>query len=541
MIFLCLYRGKMKTFGTHGPVNPEDHYVVSRSDELADFINRVKLGRYIVIFAPRQTGKTTFFQWALDAFTVDRTETYFPIELNFEVYEDYCADDFYTSLYTRIYEEIKHVFQKRGTFPSEDLTQFLENTKITDHVSMLRFFQQFGTFLGDEKLVLIIDEFDGIPSDAVSGFLNALRTIYVQRTMRKCPYSLGIVGVKNITQLNLNRSISPFNIQDEFTLPNFTFEQVNELLTQYTDEIGQTFAPEVIENIHRQTAGQPFLVNRFAQILTEEMDIPKSETITMSHFSEAHIEMREEDNANLTHLMTNIRRDPSYKNILMRIVSYERGVRFNPRREIISDLVTLGVIGKAADGMCQIVNPIYHYCILQAFKPEINGLEQDYFAEGTDFQDYLTPTGQINMDLLLDNFQNFIARVGFRILQVPETPKELVGQDLLYAYLDQFVSLIRGAMFLEAQTGRGRMDMIIVHNGHKYIVETKIWEGERFYDAGKKQLAAYLKLERVCEGYYVVFDHRSEPETRVQTEMIDGVTIRSYVIPVVQEVPSRFA
>ena len=119
-------------------------------------------------------------------------------------------------------------------------------------------FNSFGAFLGDEKLILIIDEFDGIPRDAVSGFLHALRNIYVQRSMRECPYSVGIVGVKSIAQLNLDRSISPFNIQDEFELPNFTLEQVQELLGQYRDEVGQTFAPEVVENIHRQTAGQPF-------------------------------------------------------------------------------------------------------------------------------------------------------------------------------------------------------------------------------------------------------------------------------------------
>ena len=81
----------MRTFSTYGPVNPEEHYVVSRAAELADFIKRVKLGRYIVIFAPRQTGKTTFFHWALDALAADTAETYFPIELNFEVYEDYAA------------------------------------------------------------------------------------------------------------------------------------------------------------------------------------------------------------------------------------------------------------------------------------------------------------------------------------------------------------------------------------------------------------------------------------------------------------------
>ena len=75
----------MKTFGTYGPVNPEEHYVVSRAVELADFIDRVKRGQYVVIFAPRQTGKTTFFQWAIESLAADAAETYFPIELNFEL------------------------------------------------------------------------------------------------------------------------------------------------------------------------------------------------------------------------------------------------------------------------------------------------------------------------------------------------------------------------------------------------------------------------------------------------------------------------
>ncbi len=528
----------MRTFGTHGPVNPKDHYVVSRRVEIADFIKRVKQGKYIVIFAPRQTGKTTFFQWAVDALADDPDDTYFPIELNFEVYADCPASDFYASLYEEINDEIKYVFEKREYEPSETLSLFLESTELTDHVSLMRFFQRFGSFIEGEKIVLIIDEFDGIPRAAVNGFLHALRSIYVQRSLHKCPYSVGIVGVKNVTQLNLNRSISPFNIQDEFTLPNFSLEQVCELFGQYTDEVGQTFDPEVLESIHRQTAGQPFLVNRFAQMLTEEMHIPKTETITMTHFSNAHIEIREEDNANLSHLMANIHRNPRFRTLLMRIVSYESGVRFNPRDEIISELTTLGVIGKASDGMCEIVNPIYQYCIMQAFKPTINGLEQDYLTDDTDFLDYLTQTGRINMEMLLDNFQNFITRVGYRILQVPDTPKEFVGQDLLYAYLDQFVSIIRGAMFLEVQTGRGRMDLIIFHNGHKYIVETKIWEGKMRYDAGKKQLSAYLKSERVSEGYYIVFDHRNEPEPRMEIETIEGISIRCYVIPVIQKVPS---
>jgi hypothetical protein len=37
------------------------------------------------------------------------------------------------------------------------------------------------------------------------------------------------------------------------------------------------------------------------------------------------------------------------------------------------------------------------------------------------------------------------------------------------------------------------------------------------------------------EDNYVVFDHRNTPEPRVETEIIDGLTIRSYVISVIQE------
>ena len=113
----------------------------------------------------------------------------------------------------------------------------------------------------------------------------------------------------------------------------------------------------------------------------------------------------------------------------------------NLYNELISELATYGVIGEGADGLCEIVNPVYHYCIMQAFKPAVNGLEQDYFPADTraGFQDYLTPDGQIHMEALLDNFRDFIARAGFRILQVPETPQEYVGQHLLFAYLEQFV------------------------------------------------------------------------------------------------------
>jgi len=530
----------MRRFGTQGPVHPQRNYVVSRAAELADFIKRVEEGRYIVIFAPRQTGKTTFFQRALDVFR-DEASAYFPIALNFEEYEGCTPSVFYSNLHEDIREEIENIFAQRGEVFSEALAEFLENTEITDHLSMGRFFRRFSRFLGDQPLILIIDEFDGIPKEAVRGFLHSLRRIYVSNPISRCPHSVGIVGVKSITQLNYDRSISPFNIQDEFNLPNFTREQVQELLVQYTEEVGQPFAPEVIESIHKQTAGQPVLVNRFAQILTEALDIPKTEPITMPHFTKAHAQLLEENNVNITHLITNIRKNPRFESMLMRIMERDEGVDFNPDNDIISELATYGVIARGNDGDCEILNPIYLYRIMRAFKPLVNGLEREYFPTDTSdaLREYLTSTDQIEMKALLDNFQDFIARAGFRILQVPDTPQESVGRHLLLAYLDEFVGRIGGVMHIEVPTGRGRMDILITHNQQKYIVETKIWRGSSRYEAGKQQLAAYLKLEGTTEGYYIVFDHRQDPEPRVETQTIDDVTIRSYVIPVVQERPSE--
>lgn len=282
------------------------------------------------------------------------------------------------------------------------------------------------------------------------------------------------------------------------------------------------------------------LVNRFAQILTEELDIPKSEPIAMEHFSEAHIQLLREGHTNIDHLITNIRRDLRFEALLMKIASYDEGVRFSLYNEHINELAIYGVIAEGADGMCEIINPIYHYCIMDAFKPIVNGLEQEYLPEDnrTGFEDYLTPDGQIQMVALLDNFNDFIARVGFKILQVPDIPQEYVGQHLLFAYLEQFVQIVGGSMYLQVPTGRGRMDLLILQRNEKYIVETKIWGGESRYQTGKTQLAAYVRSEGAEEGYYVVFDHRDTPEPRVETETIDGLTLRSYVIPVIQERPS---
>lgn len=528
-----------RTFETRGPVSPDRNYVVPRTAEIADLIERIKKGRYIAISAPRQTGKTTFFRWALDALTAEDT-TYFPIQLDFETYRNVSVESFYTNLRRDIRDEVVREPRRFGVNLTSNLQQFLENYPLRDHNSFQSFLRELATHLGNRRVAVIIDEFDGIPRVALSDFLYTLRRIYLSRDANRCPHSVGIVGVKNIRQLNYDRSISPFNIQDEFVLSNFTLDQVETLLGQYTEEVGQAFAQEVVESIHKQTAGQPFLVNRMSQILAEEMDVPLSETIRCEHFEIAYKKILNESNVHISHLTTNIRREPQFERVLMRVILNEQKLPFSIDDPSMSELFTYGVMLPDEDGNCKIQNPIYQYRIVRAFQPLFNGLEMQYLPEDTDagFLDYMTSDGKIDMRLLLSNFRDFIARAGYRILEVPETPKEFVGQYLLFAYLDSFVQQIRGFMYLEVRTGRGQMDLIILHSGEKYIVETKIWGGESLYHTGKGQLAAYLKSEGVQEGYYIVFDHRQNSRARVEEESIDGKIIVSYCIPAVQNRPS---
>ncbi|MBC8234003.1 AAA-like domain-containing protein [bacterium] len=520
-----------RTFITGGPVVPEENYFVKREHALKDFLQRVEGGKYIVIFAPRQTGKTTFFYQALKV--LENDPNYIPISLDFEIYSRAEPERFYQIIGIKIINRIEERLEALDIPDWEIVNAWLSTQEMIDHFSFGEFFESLQDKLPNRKVFLIIDEFDGIPPDALRDFLYTLRQIYHEKRLNPSHnyiHSVGIVGVKSIAQLDFDHTISPFNIQDQFAIENFTVEQVAELYGQYTEEVGQPFAPEVIEAVHQKTAGQPFLVNRLGQILTTEMNIPQK--ITLKHFQEAYAILLKDENTHFDTLVKNIRLEPEFKTILLDIIAGQKEMRFNRRDKNVQSLVTFGVL-KEKEGLCVIDNPAYQSIIIDAFSPFINGVEDKYLPEDAeDFTDYLSKSGEIQMDELLNNFRDFIGRAGYKILEVPETPQEFVGQYLLLTYLDLFVRKIGGHLYPEVPTGRGRMDIILLYRNEKQIVETKLWRGEKRYQSGKRQLAAYLDKEGVQRGYYIVFDHRQNAQPQYEREVVAGKEIISYCIPI---------
>ncbi|MFN0203600.1 MAG: hypothetical protein ACKVTZ_18890 [Bacteroidia bacterium] len=52
----------MKSFNTSGPNLLDEHYTISRSNYLQQGVDLVLQRRYFTIWAPRQTGKSTYFR-----------------------------------------------------------------------------------------------------------------------------------------------------------------------------------------------------------------------------------------------------------------------------------------------------------------------------------------------------------------------------------------------------------------------------------------------------------------------------------------------
>lgn len=331
-----------KTFQIHGPVIPSENYFVERREAIAEFISRIERGRYIVIFAPRQTGKTSFFRQAIDKLSED--DSYIPISLNFEVYADVTSEMFYQDvqmfLSMQLISRLKDISQRNFS----EIETFIKDYVIENHLSYGIFFMELSERLPDKKIVIIIDEFDGIPKTELRNFLHILRRTY-HGVGKKAIHSIGV---------------------------------------QYTSEVGQAFDNEVIQLIYEKTSGQPFLVNRLSQILTEEMGVPKSETITTEHFQEALHLLLKEDNTHFDTLVKNIRQHEEFKDILLKIIGREEGVPFNRRYDIHKELTTYGVI-KEREGMCIIENPIYQSIIIDAFKLKRKRYGRPIFAGGCGF------------------------------------------------------------------------------------------------------------------------------------------------------------
>lgn len=491
-------------FNTSGPNIPEEHYTLMRDKLIGKGMNMVERKRYFTIWAPRQTGKSTYFRQLANRL---KSEGHGVTHINVENFLDISKESFLNYLCSELNEGC--------------------NLDISANT--------FGDLFTEIKkkqgnCVLIIDEIEGLSQDLFGQFLHTIRNLYHSREIH-CLKSIILVGVSNIVGI-VQDNASPFNIADNLEVPYFTNEEVYGLLGQHEDESGQQFDDKVKDKIYRITAGQPGLVNGFAYQLVE-MSEGKKNICYEDYLSVEHWYLKIVIDKNVSNVVNKAK---PYRRLVERLLFKGDKIEFDIERESIKTLHTNGVVKEDENGNVEFWVPLYKKKLYSAFYPFENG-EGSIFFRTADFDDFFTKEGRINFDELISNFKEYVKRRSFKYFREKDETtgeyKQIKEAALVYAfetYIQYFLNTIGGKSYLEAHTGLGRTDLIVNYNGNEYIVEVKIFRDSFQYKTGKKQLAYYCNSLNVKEGVYLVFVPQEVERVEEGTEEIEGVAICTYIV-----------
>jgi len=500
---MAQYKKPVKFFEDAGVVDPGsayhidlDHVVNTKGQDIKTIVD---MGRYFSIFAPRQSGKTTFFRDFCSR--LEKKPAYIPILLSFQYMKNVDAPVFYTHVQDSLFEQLTNRLAAIKCEQRDAVEAYLRTAELVDHAGTYGFFRTLNRLIQSKKIVIFIDEFDGVPQSELENFLAMLRELYQEYKGRKdkALYSVGLVGIRNITKLIVG-GISPFNIADQVKLPPFTLQNVRDLYGQYTTETHQPFTEEAVLKVFEQTAGQPWLVNRLGTILTVDIQPGTVNPITAEDVDKAVDALLYEENSHFDNINEKAKQ---YKETFVDVVF--DGVEYIPGNEEQSLLLTHGLI-KADGKKLSVSNPIYKKRFTRAFFRDIATRVEPSFSP------YYLSDGTLNMERVLSDFEKYIARIGAAAFYSTRHPMEVTGKFQLTAWLYQFVPEGEGELFYESKTGLGIMDIMLIYRGRKYIIELKIRRYAGTIDEALEQLTEkYLAPERVAHGYIVVFD----PATKV--------------------------
>lgn len=495
------YRKPKRFFEDSGTVDPKQSYFVSlehvTNTKNMDIKTMVDRGRYFSIFAPRQSGKTTFLARVRDQLHGD--PTYVVILLSFQFCKNLDGERFYSEIEKELYRQLRRRLGDINCEKCEVVEEFLNRHHLNNHVDLMDLFDELNRIIQYKKIAVFIDEFDGIPENLLEDFLASLRELYLEykEEKQKALYSVGLTGIRNITKLVVG-GVSPFNIADQVTLPSFTLQNIRDLYGQYTRETNQPFTDEAIKKIHVQTAGQTWLVNRLGTILTINVKPGTTEPIDETDVEKAFQLLLNERNAHFDNLYEKAK---LFKETFVEIVFDH--VEYEVDDEDQAFLEQYGLI-KNKEGHAVVANNIYKARYLKKFFKDAKA-DNEY-----SLQPYELPGNRLDIERVLVNFNLYIAQIGVKAFYAEAKPYEKTGQFLLTAWLYQFVKGVGNEVRDELLTGLGRLDIMLTHKGKKYIFETKVnrhKDIDGIIRQGVHQLSAmYLTTEQNSEGIVVVFD-----------------------------------
>ncbi|MFN0202222.1 MAG: AAA-like domain-containing protein [Bacteroidia bacterium] len=493
-------------FNTSGPNIPEQHYTLMRAELVEKGAEMVRNERYFTIWAPRQSGKSTYFRLLATAL---EKEGYKVCYVNFENYITFPLNEFLI----RLRRHLKDYWQI--DFENLSLGEIFE--KIESNKT--------------DKLVLIIDEVEGINPEYFSAFLHTIRNAYHSRTTHALK-SVILVGVANITGI-IQDHASPFNTNDSFEVPYFTQEEVFELLAQHERETGQQFEANVKEKIFHITAGQPGLVNGFGLELTKR-HVNKELIDYQDYLAVEHWYLYSALDKNVANVINKAKYE---QKLMERLLFSEKKIAFDIDDEKQRFLFVNGVIREDKENNVEFWVPLYKKRLQKYFYPAMNG-EAEEIQGSIDISDYVLSNGVLNWDKIMRGYQEYAARRGFRyFIQRNEKgePTGMLEAGLMYSfetYIQSYLQVMKGKSYLEAHVALGRSDLIVNILGNEAVIEGKIYYNITQFTDGKEQLAYYIASLNLTKGIYLVFVNAkiNHPKVVESIEIFGKVELTTYLV-----------
>jgi Predicted AAA-ATPase/PD-(D/E)XK nuclease superfamily len=495
-----------KKFNVTGNCFANRHYMADVSHKMSETLQLIEFGEYFIINRPRQYGKTTTLFSVATA--LRKKNDYLIFNLSFEgVGNDFFADEktFAQGFVEILADYAGYQMPELEPWLSEQAIQTAHLKKLATVISQL-------VQKTVKKIVILIDEVDQSSNNEIFiKFLAMLRNKYLIRSEIPTFHSVVLAGVHDIKSLKMKirpdsepKYNSPWNIATDYTVDlNLYPHEIEPMLEDYRQERGVSMnVQEMSYGLFYYTSGYPFLVSRLCKIMDEDLMPLKNEpTWTQADLILAVRRLIKENNTNFDSLIKNLENNPPLHDMIQRIVIDGDKFSYNQHNPTAHLALVYGILTNKNE-LFAVHNRIYQEVIINYMTSKMELLQ---YTTSTDFgNSYLKGERQLDMEAVVLGFQSFMKK------EYSKKDRVFLERNGRLVFLAFLKPIINGAGydFKEPQVSEEkRLDLAITYYNEKYIIELKIWRGEKAHQNGLIQLADYLESQQVEEGYLLIFDH----------------------------------
>ena len=488
-----------KRFNITGSCNPERHYMVDTEKRFKAVEGLIDGGAYFTINRARQFGKTTMLQMIRRRLS----DKYLIIKTSFEGLGDESFKSIpvfvntFCSLMTNFLQNIGEEQNVWKFFDHKDLTSFEELSKVITCFCET----------SPKPVVLLIDEVDKSSDNQMFlNFIGMLRNKYLERNegLGNTFYSVVLAGVYDIKNLKLKlrpdaekKYNSPWNIAADFNV-DMTFhpEEIAQMLNDYENDVHTGMDIKAIsEEIYKYTTGYPFLVSYICKKIDEDFDQEwTSESIVKA------VKVLVQGNSTLMDdLSKNLENNPEFREFMYSVSVNSVSYSFS----LLNPMVNMGNMFsyiRDKNGRVVIHNLIFEEALFLYFTLDYTIKNN---AKLSPFQLNYVRNGKLNMEHVVTRFADLMHQ---EYRKNDEEFLERQGRLVFLSFLKPIINGI-GFYYVEPQTrDNRRMDLVVTYDKQEFIVELKIWHGDKYEELGRDQLSEYLAIRGMDEGYLVTFD-----------------------------------